>query len=112
MVPFTAVHLLLFIYLSWPIALASTLLAVIISFPMAHLFELGRNKIWVPAMIHFVIQGSIRLFDLPEQLLLQVALAWMALCASVPWLAFAVRRPQPTLAGREVRLLSSANSGS
>src|SRR4029453_17358229 len=39
MLPFVAVHLVLFFSMSWPIALASVVLAILISFPMAYLFE-------------------------------------------------------------------------
>ena len=44
MVPFVSVHLVLFFYMAWPIALASVLLAIAISFPLAYLFELGGTR--------------------------------------------------------------------
>ena len=56
MLPFVAVHLVLFFSMAWPVALASVLLAVVISFPLAHLFELGGDTIWAPAILHFVVQ--------------------------------------------------------
>ena len=37
--PFVAAHLLLFATMTWPVALAALLLALITSFPLAHLFE-------------------------------------------------------------------------
>ena len=52
MLPFVAVHLLMFFTMPWPVAgLASLLLAVVISFPMAHLYELGNATIWAPALL-------------------------------------------------------------
>jgi len=54
--PFVAVHLFMFLTLPWPIALASVLLAAILSFPLAYLFELGGRTIWAPAFLHFIVQ--------------------------------------------------------
>jgi hypothetical protein len=45
MIPFTAIHVLLFPLLGAPIAAASMLLAIILSFPLAHLLEAGRSTI-------------------------------------------------------------------
>jgi membrane protease YdiL (CAAX protease family) len=45
MVPFLAVHLVLFATLPWPIALTSLALAAVLSFPLAHLFVLGGHTI-------------------------------------------------------------------
>ena len=58
MLPFVAVHLILFLTMPWPIALAAVLLSVVLSFPFARLFELGGNTIWGPAVLHFVVQGD------------------------------------------------------
>ena len=41
MLPFVAVHLLLFATMPWPVALAALLLSVVLSFPLAQLYELG-----------------------------------------------------------------------
>jgi membrane protease YdiL (CAAX protease family) len=86
--PFTAVHLLLFFTQSPAVAVAATLLAITVSFPMAYLFELGRNTIWIPALLHFLIQGYIKLVELPPSLLMPAAVAWMGVCATVPYLVF------------------------
>ena len=75
----------------WPIALASVLLAVVISFPLAHLFELGGDTIWAPALLHFVIQGAIKLLVLGEGAE-AFAINWMIASAVVPLLVF-VRYP-------------------
>ena len=89
MLPFVAVHLVLFFSMPWPIALASVLLAVVISFPLAYLFELGGNTIWPPAILHFVIQATVKVvvFSHGAELF---ALAWMAASAVVPLLILAV----------------------
>ncbi len=60
MLPFVAVHLILFLTMPWAIALAAVLLSVVLSCPFARLFELGGNTIWGTAVLHFVIQGTIK----------------------------------------------------
>lgn len=91
MIPFFAVHLVLFATMSFPIALASTLLALAISFPLAHLYEISGRSIWPPAIVHFVIQGAIKIVDVPDAELMGMAVYWMALCAILPWGVFLVR---------------------
>jgi membrane protease YdiL (CAAX protease family) len=104
MLPFTVVHLLLFFSVNAPLALASIFLAILVSFPMAHLFELGRNTIWLSALMHFIVQGSIKLVEIPEPVLVPAAIAWMAVSALLPYAAFAIR-PQ-----REVLTMPQAQS--
>ena len=85
MLPFVSVHLVLFISMPWPIALASVLLAVVISFPLAYLFELGGDTIWAPAILHFVIQATVKVVVFSHGAE-SFALAWMAASAMVPLL--------------------------
>jgi membrane protease YdiL (CAAX protease family) len=92
-VPFIAVHLLLFFSMDWPIALAALLVALSISYPLARLFERSGNSIWPCALVHFVVQGSIKLVDVPDDQLRPMAIAWMVISASAPWLSFLVLRP-------------------
>ena len=91
MVPFVGVHLLLFWTMPWPVALAALLLSVIISFPLARLYELGGNTIWAPALLHFVVQGAIKVVNLAEGAE-SFAIGWMIASAVVPLLIF-VRYP-------------------
>jgi membrane protease YdiL (CAAX protease family) len=91
MLPFLAVHLVLFATMPWPIALASVALAVIISFPLAYLFELGGGTIWPPALLHFVIQATVKVVGF-EDGAATFALFWMAASAMMPLLVFAVPR--------------------
>jgi membrane protease YdiL (CAAX protease family) len=96
--PFAAVHLLLLLSMPWPVALAAIVLAIVLSFPLAHLFELGGDTIWPPALVHFVVQGAIKVIDEPGELL---PVAWMAASAALPLLVFLV--PRPPTAGPAVR---------
>jgi membrane protease YdiL (CAAX protease family) len=90
-VPFVIVHLYLFATLPWPIALASVLLATIISFPLAYLFELGGKTIWPPALLHFTVQGAVKVLELPGDTLMP--LVWIGASAAVPWLALSFAVP-------------------
>jgi membrane protease YdiL (CAAX protease family) len=90
MLPFVSVHLVLFVSMPWPIALASVLLAVVISFPLAHLFELGAETIWAPALLHFVIQATVKIAVFPRGAE-SFALVWMAASALIPLLVFTVK---------------------
>jgi hypothetical protein len=85
-VPFVAVHLVLFATMPWPVALAAVLLSTIISFPLARLFELGGNTIWAPAILHFVVQATIKIVETPGDTGLPIA--WMAASMIIPWLVF------------------------
>jgi membrane protease YdiL (CAAX protease family) len=86
-VPFAAVHLGLFATLSAPLAAAALVLAVSSSLPLAHLFELGGRSIWAPAIVHFVVQAVPKIVALPPGDASRFTLAWIAACATVPWLA-------------------------
>jgi len=91
-VPFVAVHLAMFLTLPWPIALASVVLAALISVPLAYLFELGGDTIWAPALVHFVVQGAIKLVDVPGEAGQVLPLVWLAASAVLPWAVFLVPR--------------------
>ena len=90
-VPFILVHLIAFATLPWPVALAAVLLSTIIAFPLAHLFELGGNTIWAPALLHFTVQGAIKIMEVPGDQTLP--LVWMIAAAVIPFGAFLFRRP-------------------
>ena len=85
-----AVHLVLFVTMAWPVALAAVLLSAILSPPLAHLFELGGGTVWAPALLHFVVQGAIKLIT-PENTTALLPLIWMAASGVLPYLVFLVR---------------------
>jgi membrane protease YdiL (CAAX protease family) len=92
MVPFVLVHLVMFATLPWAVALAATVLAVIVSVPLAYLFELGGWTIWAPAIVHFVIQGALKVIVIPDGAVTELPIIWMAAAAVVPFMAFAIPR--------------------
>lgn len=94
MLPFLAVHLLMFVTMAWPVAVASLLLAVVISFPLAHLYELGNATIWAPALLHFIVQGTVKSMHLGGDSAAAFPLVRMAACAVVPLLTLFVPRPR------------------
>lgn len=92
-VPFALVHLYLFFTLDWPVALASVLLAIVLAFPLAHLFELDGGTIWSPALVHFVVQSALKV-TVVEGGPGTLPLLWIAACGVLPYLVFLVPRPQ------------------
>jgi membrane protease YdiL (CAAX protease family) len=97
-IPFAAVHLLLFLTLDFVVALASVLLSLSLSFPLAWLFERSGNSVWPPALVHFTIQGSIKLVETDAGTFASLATIWIVLGALVPWLVFLLR-PVPSETG-------------
>jgi membrane protease YdiL (CAAX protease family) len=93
-VPFLIVHVYLFATLPAMIALAAVLLAVLMSFPLAHLFELGGRTVWPPALLHFTVQGAVKVLEVPGDTVMPIV--WMIASAAIAYLAFLV--PRPTLA--------------
>jgi membrane protease YdiL (CAAX protease family) len=89
--PFVAVHLLLFLTLPWALALASVALAAATTPPLAYLYELGGRSIWPPALVHFVMQGAIKVVVVSGETGMRLPLIWMIGCATLPYLVFLVR---------------------
>jgi membrane protease YdiL (CAAX protease family) len=85
---FAAVHLYLFVGNPFAIALTATLVAVSAAYPMAYLFERGRNTLWAPVVLH-VATHAIRLVDIPEALYMTAVLAWLVMQIGLPLLVFA-----------------------
>lgn len=91
--PFAAAHLMLFATMDWPIALAALTLSVVISFPLALLYDLAGRSIWAPALAHAVVQGAIKLIVVDDPIF---PLVWMAAGAALPWLVFLLRSSADT----------------
>ncbi|QQS39815.1 MAG: CPBP family intramembrane metalloprotease [Acidobacteriota bacterium] len=96
--PFVLVHLSMFATMPWPIALASVLLATALLFPLARLYELGGGTIWAPAILHWVIQGTVKVIDLGLDSS-EFALFWILSGVIVPYVAFFVPTGKPRRTG-------------
>jgi membrane protease YdiL (CAAX protease family) len=90
-IPFTAVHTTLFFSLDFAIALASLIVALSLSFPLAWLFERSGGSIWPPAIVHAVVQGSIKLVEARADVFMSMAVVWMIISAVAPWTLFALK---------------------
>ena len=91
-IPFVAVHGLLFLVLDPMLATVSLLVAVSLSFPLAWLFERSGGSVWLPAVIHAVVQGSVKLVVVGDEFATGMAVGWMLLSTLVPWVFLLVLR--------------------
>ncbi|NDJ20039.1 CPBP family intramembrane metalloprotease [Myxacorys almedinensis A] len=107
LLPFVAVHVLLFASLNWIIAIASTLLAVATAFPFCYFYDLNRRTIWASALIHWIVQGAIKLVMIPDGSSLTISLGWMAMCAAVPYVVFGFRNQLDLKPATDERQLTS-----
>ena len=83
-------HLLLFWTMPWPVAAAALALACVTSFPFAWLWELGGRTVWAPAVLHAVIQGTVKVVTVSGADPMAFPLVWMAACAVLPLAVFGV----------------------
>lgn len=84
MLLFAAVHLMMFTYMDWSVALFSTLLAVAISIPMSFLFESAENTVWSPAIVHTTVRTIGLVVTASEENFMQMTLIWMTGCMLIP----------------------------
>jgi membrane protease YdiL (CAAX protease family) len=87
--PFAAAHVILFFTMPWPVALAALILSVVISLPLARLFDVGGGTVWASAIVHFVVQGTIKIVEVQGPSAASFPLIWMAASAVIPMLVFA-----------------------
>ena len=92
MLPFVGVHLLLFFTMPWHIAMAALLLSVVLSIPLTYLFELGGATIWAPAILHFVVQSTVKIVAFADAGASWFPLVWMAASALLPMAVLLVPR--------------------
>ncbi|MGD9629466.1 MAG: lysostaphin resistance A-like protein [Pyrinomonadaceae bacterium] len=88
--PFAAVHLILFFSMPPIVAAAAICLAVLMTFPLAYLYELGGKTIWAAAVLHFVVQGAIKVVATDSGSMI-LPVVWMAACAIFPYAVFFIK---------------------
>ena len=55
------------------------------------MFELGGNTIWPPALLHFTVQGAVKVLEVPGDTLMP--LVWIGASAALRYLGFLFARP-------------------
>jgi membrane protease YdiL (CAAX protease family) len=77
-------------------AAAAIVVSAVIVFPMCHVFELDRGAVWAVALLHAVVQGMPKLFDVPAEIGPPSIVGWALLTTLAPLLVFVFRRqPEP-----------------
>ena len=89
---FGAQHLYIIATTGWTIGLAAVLLAVLLSYPMAFVFERGGNSIVGPALLHTSSNAPVFVFELPEKLMAVALLPHMVVTLSSMYLVFTARK--------------------
>lgn len=89
-IPFAVVHLILFFSMPPIIAAAALSLAVLMTFPLAYLYELGGKTIWAAVVLHFVTQGAIKVVEADSGSMI-LPVVWMAACAVIPYAVFFIK---------------------
>lgn len=79
-----------------PIAAAAVSLAMVMSFPLSCLYELGGNTIWAPAILHFTVQSAVKVFIASGDSAPLYPLVWMIVCAAIPFSFYALEVPKTT----------------
>ncbi len=95
-IPFAAVHVVTFGTLDFAVALGATLLSVVLSFPLAHLFELGGHTILGARTAAHRGPGRRQARWRSDDRSVLLAVIWMAGSALLPLAAFAVPRDAST----------------
>lgn len=92
-VPFTMAHVPLLFALAPAVALLSLAMALALSFPLAWLFDRAQGSIWPGAILHATLQGSLKVLADDAATFQTMALAWVALGMTGPWLVFLLPEP-------------------
>jgi membrane protease YdiL (CAAX protease family) len=91
--PFTLVHLSLFVTLDAVVAGAALALALLLSFPLAWLFDRSAGSVWPGALLHAAVQAPIKVVEVNDAAsFASLSVAWIGLCAALPWLVFLLPR--------------------
>lgn len=89
---FAAQHLYIIVTTGWTIGLASVVLAALIAYPMALVFERGGHSIAGPALLHTSSNAPAMILGLPEDAMRTALLAHMLVVITSQYLLFGVLR--------------------
>jgi membrane protease YdiL (CAAX protease family) len=96
---FTAQHVYLIATMGWTVGVASVLLAALLSFPLAFIFERGGNSIGGPAILHTSSNAPAIVFALPEEFIATALVPHMGVVLVSLHLVFVLQSFCPTLQG-------------
>jgi membrane protease YdiL (CAAX protease family) len=91
---FAAQHLYIIVTSGWTIGLASVLLAALLSYPMALIFERGGNSIAGPAVLHTSSNAPVIVLAMPEDLMARLLVAHMGVILMSLCLVLLLERPR------------------
>lgn len=97
-----ATHIPIVVSSGLAVGIAAMMVAAVTSLPLAHLYELGRNTVWAPAVVHTGID-SFKLVTVPDDARMTFSLLLAGVSIVVPLLALVVRRRTLASTALEVR---------
>lgn len=89
---FAAQHFYLIVSVGLTTGLSTVLLATLLAFPLAYLFECGGNSIGAPAIIHTSTNAPVLLLALPPTIATSVLMPYMGVLVLCLYLVFAFRK--------------------
>ena len=104
---FAAQHLYIVVTTGWTIGLASVLLAALLAYPMASVFDRGGHSILGPAILHTSSNAPVIILRLPEDFMTKALLPHMGVIIVSLYLLLVVQQSL----SRSVDRLESVNRG-
>ena len=92
---FAAQHLYIIITMGLVVGLSSVVLATLLTYPLAYVFEHGGNSIGGPAILHTSSNAPILILALPEEFVATAVLPHMGVVLVSLYLVFVVRQERP-----------------
>jgi membrane protease YdiL (CAAX protease family) len=89
---FAAQHVYLIVTMGWIAGISSVVLAALLAFPLAYVFERGGNSIVAPAILHTSSNAPMLILYAPDGRLTSVLVPYMACVLGSIYLVFVLRR--------------------
>lgn len=110
---FAAQHLYLVFSIGWTAGPASVVLAALLAFPFAYIFERGGNSLGGPAILHTSSNAPMNILALPESFIASALLPHMGVVLISLYLIFALQRflADPTPGERKMCVQQPSSMG-
>ena len=89
---FAAQHLYIIVTTGWTVGLASVMLAALLAYPLAFVFERGGNSIIAPAILHTSSNAPVVVLAIPEDIAAVALVPHMGIVLMSLYLVFASRK--------------------